>query len=165
MPGVKGAGGPIPKRSDQRRRRNKTKEPTKAAAGPDIGGGDRKPHSRWHPVAKRIFLSAVTSGQSEFYQESDWATLYLLCESIDRELKPQVVGMAEGEPVTRGLPPKGASLAAWSKVMTSLLFTEGDRRRAALELQRPQPEGEEGASDVSELDDYRRRLRGGDGAS
>lgn len=160
MPGVKGAGGPVPKRSDQRRRRNKAQEPTKAPAGGDGGGDERKPHSRWHPIAKRLYLSAAQSGQASFYEESDWATLYLLCESIDRELKPQIVGMVEGEPVTRAVPPKGASLAAWSKLMTSLLFTEGDRRRAQLELQRPGAEGGEEVAGVSELEEYRRRIHG-----
>ena len=158
-----GERGPIPKRSEQRRRRNKppTGETTKAPAASDGGDGDeRKPHSRWHPVAKRIYQSAAQSGQARFYEESDWATLYLLCESIDRELKPQVVGMVEGEPVTRAIPPKGASLAAWSKLMTSLLFTEGDRRRAQLELVRPDAGGGEEVAGVSELEEYRRRLHG-----
>lgn len=156
-----GERGPIPKRSDQRRRRNKPAggDTTKATAGEVVQDVERKPHSRWHPVAKRLYTSAAASGQAQFYEESDWATLYLLCESIDRELKPQVVGMVEGEPVTRAIPPKGASLAAWSKLMTSLLMTEGDRRRAQLELMKPSGPGEEVAG-VSELEEYRRRLHG-----
>lgn len=154
-----GARGPAPKRSDQRRRQNKPEVPVTEAQGaaevevPEV-------NSQWHPAAKRWFESLADSGQSRFYEPSDWATAYLLTESISRELKPQVVGTTDdGEVIKQHVPPKGASLAAWLKGMTALLVTEGDRRRAAVELQRPEPdEGE--AADVSHIEDARRRLHG-----
>ncbi len=55
--------------------------------------------------------------------------------------------------------PKGASLAAWLKGMAALMVTEGERRRAGLELQRgPTGVSGEEVGDVSELDEYRERL-------
>lgn len=161
MAGVKGSGGPPPKRSDQRRRANAPArgEPTKAAGAKKVTRPRVDP--KWHPVAKRWFESLAGSGQAQFYEPSDWATAYLLAESISRELHPQpiVVGKgADAEVQMVTLPPKGTALAAWLKGMTALMVTEGDRRRAALELQRPAA-GEADDGKVSHLDDARRRLR------
>lgn len=156
MSGVPGSGGPVPKRSDQRRRRNKTEPVTKAQ-----GNGSKPPpaDSKWHPVAKRWFQSLKQSGQSRFYEESDWALAFLLAESISRELKPQLVGTtADGEPIFWNQPPKGASLAAWLKAMSSLLVTEGDRRRIRMELETPPAVDPAEEAAVADLDDYRKRL-------
>jgi hypothetical protein len=163
MAGVKGSGGPPPKRSDQRRRTNSPpQEITKVDGGTEVVVPET--WEKWHPVAKQWFDSLRTSGQRVFYESSDWATAYLLAEAISRELNPQpIVSVVDGETTVEmvSLPPKGASLAAWLKGMTALLVTEGDRRRASLELQRPKNgEGEGGAASVSHLDDARDRLRG-----
>lgn len=164
-----GERGPVPKRSDQRRRTNKpakpvTKAPSKRAAkgsAPKTSATHR-PDPKWHPVAKRWFSSLARSGQSAFYEPSDWAAAFVIAESISRELHPQPVVDGDGNVTMVSFPPKGASLAAWLKGMSSLLVTEGDRRRASLELQRPGA-GEEASADVSELDEYRRRLQGSAG--
>jgi hypothetical protein len=117
-------------------------------------------NSKWHPVAKRWFESLAGSGQSVFYEPSDWATAYVVAESMSRELKPQLVGHTDdGKPIMAAMPPKGASLTAWLRAMTVLMATEGDRRRLRLELQRGTPE--EAEPDVSELAEYRRRLQSG----
>lgn len=155
MPGVPGRGGPVPKRSDQRRRVNKPpQEPTRAAGAVEVAVPDGDPD--WHPVALRLFESLKASGQARFYEPSDWATAFMLCESVSREMKPQPVG---DHGVLMELPPKAASIAAWLKGLTALMATEGDRRRAAMELQRPASPKEAGP-DVAEFDEYRRRLRG-----
>lgn len=158
MPGVKGAGGAVPKRSDQRRRRNKQPEPDRAPAREVTVP---EPGEKWHSIAVSWFESLKVSGQSVFYEQSDWATAYLLAESISRDLKPQVVGVNDetGEPVLATIPMKGASLAAYLKAMSVLLVTEGDRRRAGVELERGGAV-EPDRSEVAELDDYRRRLAG-----
>lgn len=149
--------GPPPKRSDQRRRANKPVVPVEIAEGASVV----KPppvNGKWHPVAKRWFQSLRESGQAKFYEPSDWATAYLIAEAMSRELQPQPVGTTDdGKVLMASLPPKGASLSAWLRAMTSLMVTEGDRRRLRLELQRPD-EGDEEATSVSELDEYRRRL-------
>lgn len=163
MSGVKGAGGPVPKKSNQKhghrtKAERDAKAPTKVVDPHEVVIPDPDPD--WHPVATRWFESLARSGQSNFYTNSDWGTAFLLAESISRELKPQVVGNTEaGEPVWASLPPKAASVAAWLKGMTALLATEGDRRRAAVELDRPQSQSEEGGGDVAWIDDARRRLR------
>lgn len=158
MAGVPGAGGVPPKRDAQRRRSNAPAlgEATAAPGAAVVEVPEADPE--WHPVALRWFESLAKSGQSVFYEPSDWLTAFMLAESMSRELKPQTVVDKEGNVHMVSLPPKGASLAAWLKGMTTLMVTEGDRRRARLELFRPSAGGEEDA-DVSELDDYRRRLR------
>lgn len=136
--------GPPPKRSAERRRSNKpaveviqvdietlVKEPIEIPA-PDEG---------WHPVARAWYGSLARSGQAIFYEPSDWATAYALAETLSRELNPQFIsyvdketGETMGEWVTT--PIKGASLSAILKGMTSLMVTEGDRRRLSIELER-----------------------------
>lgn len=153
--------GPPPKRSDQRRRQNKPSAPIETAPAarkvtvPPTNG-------KWHPVAKRWYQSLRKSGQSRFYEPSDWATAYLIAEAMSRELNPQVVGYykQDGErvPIFESRPPGGASLAAWLKAMTALMVTEGDRRRMRLELERPAPGGDGEDASVTLLDDYRSEL-------
>lgn len=160
MPGVKGAGGPPPKREAQRRRANKPVVPVETAAG--AAKVEVLPaNSKWHPIAKRLFESLGKSGQSVFYEPSDWAIAYLVAESISRELEPQMVGhTVDGRPVMAAVPVKGAALTAWLRAMTVLMATEGDRRRLRLELARVGAP-EEAGPDVSELTEYRRRLQSG----
>lgn len=152
--------GPPPKRSDQRRRTNKPAVPVDKAEG----AGPFEPPAAdegWHPVAVQWFSSLAGSGQARFYEPSDWATAFVIAESMSREFKPQVVGVdLEGKPIFAKVPPKGASLAAWLKGMTALMVTEGDRRRLRLELERPKPAGEEANGDVAWIDDARDRIRG-----
>lgn len=157
MSGVPGAGGPVPKRSSQRRRRNTPEVPVDEAPGA-AEVAVPAPDQGWHPMALAWFEALAASGQSAWYEPSDWATAVLVAESISRDLKPQVVGVTPetGEPVFAKIPLKGASLAAYLKAFGLLLVTEGDRRRARLELQRAQ--AEEAPADVSELDEYRSRL-------
>ena len=135
-----------PKRSDQRRRTNTPAagEPVKAPAGPVVSGVVADPS--WHPVMRRWFESLAESGQSAFYEASDWATAAVVAETMSRDL-------LDGEPV------KAASIAAFLKGCTALLATDGDRRRAALELQRG-PVVDEEAGHVEHLTDARLRLAG-----
>lgn len=157
--------GPPPKRQDQRRRVNKPEVEVEQSAGADVVEPPQ-PSDEWHPVARAWFGSLAVSGQSVFYEPSDWALAAVVAEAMSRELQPQPMTVGRGEDATVmmvTLPPKGASMAAWLKAMTALMVTEGDRRRLRLELVRQQGPDREEAADVSELDAARRRLRGGAG--
>jgi hypothetical protein len=168
-----GARGPIPKRSDQRRRTNSPASSTVTVTVPDYALAGQVsawavPDPEWHPVARRWFESLRASRQSVFYEPSDYAVAYLLAESMSRELSPQpmVVGKGADAHVEMVLlPPKGALIAVWLKGMTGLLATEGDRRRAGLELaRRPDPATADDLAAVTWLEDASRRLRGSGGA-
>lgn len=160
-----GERGPLPKRTEERRRRNKPDRPVdRVAVGGDIddlfgdeiadpavenriaaplaGGPVPIPEANpeWHEVAVRIYESLPVSGQSIFFEPSDWASAYLICESISRDLSPQKVNVAShGEPPEYEeivQPMKGANLAAYLKGLSGLGMTEGDRRRMSIELTR-----------------------------
>lgn len=115
------------------------------------GSGMIPADEKWHKVAKQWYEALAQSGQKIYYQPSDWATAYLLCESLSRDLKPQFVGISEqtGEVMMEAIPLKGASLAAYLKGFTALLATEGDRRRMQMELERESLKGQ-GKDDVAE---------------
>jgi hypothetical protein len=95
----------------------------------------------WHPIAHQAYWSLAASGQVIFMEPSDWMTAYALCETLSRELKakPIVVPGGEGEASTIQWviqPVNGSVLSSFLKGWTSLLATEGDRRRLRIELER-----------------------------
>lgn len=96
------------------------------------------PNPTWEPAAKEWYLSLHESGQAIFYEPSDWATAWIMAESISRDLAPQFVAIAEatGEVIRERVPLKGASLGAYLKGFTQLMATEGERRRLRIELER-----------------------------
>ena len=117
-----GERGPVPKRSEQRIRRNKDyPEITKAEAGGHFPA-PFEPDEAWHPIALEFWGSLQHSGQARFYEQSDWVAAYILCEHLSRELKPQFIGFAKSfdastgnsieTPLTMKVPLKGANLSA-----------------------------------------------------
>lgn len=139
-----GAHGPIPKRSEERRRRNKDDGPEliqAPAGGPEDLPDLPEPDPLWHQIAADWYLSLQQSGQAAFYEPSDWAVARYAADLMSKVLLSE-----------RG--PNGQLVAALNSVMSSLLTTEGDRRRARMELERKKPAGPKLAS-VSPLDSYR----------
>lgn len=137
-----GERGPAPKRDGQRRRANKPADGEAEHAvsdgtcyGPDLIGN----HSA---VGKRFYGALRVSGQAQFYEPSDWAVAELVVLAIDQYVKK----------------PSAATFQVIEAAWAPLLVTEGDRRRARLELERGEPE--EGAGDVSWIDQYRTRESG-----
>lgn len=144
-----GIPGPVPKKDAERRRRNKTPDhgenlsaiPAQVVNVDELLVGEvevPEPDEGWHPIALQMYESVMKSGQILWMEPSDWSALYLLCESISRDLKPQVIGINEetGKPIMATIPLKGASLTAYLKGMASLMMLEGDRRKLRLELER-----------------------------
>lgn len=146
-------------RSEQRRRRNADDLPISHAPAasrvtvPKAGKG-------WHRIARRWYRSLGGSGQSAFYEPSDWAVAYLVAESMSRDLGEQFLGINEktGEVEYGVIPLKGASLNAYLKAFAALMVTEGDRRRMRLELQRNAEVDEDHEAGVAVMDEWRDRL-------
>ena len=119
--------GPPPKRSDQRRRRNKPDEsqpkltvvkdevPRAAVKAPRVSPS-------WHPLMKDWFRSLKESRQAQLYEPSDWQTARLLAEVMSQELNSE-----------KGV--KATMLAEFNSAAGSLLTTEGERRRLRVEFQ------------------------------
>lgn len=126
MPGRPGSGGPVPKRSDQRRRRNVPAVPVdKAPSG--IAAPESAPPAdeRWLPETTELYESFARSGQAAFYEPSDWQLLRFGCRLVDG--------------LYRSGKPSGQMVVAVLGLFSSLLATEGDRRRLRLELTRETP--------------------------
>lgn len=114
--------GPVPKRSEQRRRRNRPD-------GPDLtrvtGAARVKPPAEtrsWHPAAKRWFRSLKHSGQQVFYEPSDWAYAQLAADLLSEELRRDK--------------PRAATINQVLGMMDNLLTSEGARRRLRVEMVR-----------------------------
>lgn len=133
---------PVPKRDSQVRRRNKDRQQAeKGTLAVEVE--QPEPREGLHPQAASWYRSLATSGQAEFYADSDWQVALLCAEAIH-------LFMETG---------RATLLAEVTRMRSQLLDTEGDRRRVRLELERVT--ANEGAGDVSWIDDARRRLDAG----
>jgi len=97
----------------------------------------------WHPIARDWYCSLDESGQSQFFEPSDWQAARYVAEVMSKNL-------AAGR--------FSAMLfsAVWS-AMTELLSTEASRRRVRMEIEREAGEATPPAG-VTALDEYRRSL-------
>lgn len=145
MAGVPGRGGPVPKRSDQRRRRNKPEIKVEAAPAA-VRTSPPSADDAWHPIAADWYRSLAASGQAAFYEPSDWQTARYLAEAMSRNLQAEKFSAVLFASVMSG--------------MTSLLATEGDRRRLRIELERAATADTDEDAAVAKLDEYRKRLSG-----
>lgn len=137
-----GTRGPVPKRSESRQRRNTPESTITKAVGAErvtIPPANRD----WHPIAKRLWNSMKESGQSKFYEPSDWALAYSLMDDLSY--------------YKNASKRSGQMLASIMASMSSLLLTEGDRRRVQMELSRPTQEQLE-SEGVTEMNAWREKL-------
>jgi hypothetical protein len=123
--------GPMPKRSDERTRKNKDESGLELKKG--VARGYKrwpKADPEWHPRAKEVFASLGTSGMEAFYEESDIAYAKLLCDAL-----------------TDWYAGKSAmKLQAILGGLANLGMTEGERRKMRIELELPEiPEESAGA--------------------
>jgi hypothetical protein len=137
-----GERGPIPKRSESRQRRN-----TPASSITKAPGADRviipAANKEWHPIATRLWRSLAKSGQSKFYEPSDWALAYSLMDDLSY--------------YKFATKRSGQMLASIMASLSTLLLTEGDRRRVSMELSRPTAEQLE-SEGVTEMKQWQERL-------
>lgn len=159
-----GERGPVPKRSEERLgHRAKDEKPTQApSATPRRIPMPRVPElDTWHPLAKDWYCSLEHSGQSIYYEFSDWMTARMVAEQMSRELEDKFVAVSDaGEPIFVKAPIPGQSMNAILKAMSSLLVTEGDRRRASLELNRAANDRDEDAKILQLVRDTEREAFG-----
>lgn len=141
-----GARGPVGKRSDERHGHRTQAEQagvTKAAGAAPCEAPP--PRDTWHSTARDWYLSLAASGQSAFYEPSDWATARYIAEAMSLNLEQGKFSAILFSAVLSGA--------------SSLLATEGDRRRLKLELERapaePDPAQETAVSNIA---DARARL-------
>jgi len=134
------ARGPVPKRTAERRRRNAVPGETTV----HMPGRVRVPSlpATAHPIARRWYLSLKQSGQSQFFEPSDWAAALLVAETM-----------------TKLLTARRFSAQLFSGVwaaMEDLMTTEQARRRARLEVERGVPEDDENGPTA--IDEYKKAM-------
>jgi len=130
--------GPIPKRSDERIRRNKPDVPVEKldAIGivqvPELGIDDP------HPFIVDFYESLKDSAQSRYYEPSDWQYARWLMYAMNDYIS--------------GRKPSAVMFQSINTALSDLLITEGERRRVRLEIERGQS-GQEDAQ-VTSIEDY-----------
>lgn len=138
-----GTRGPIPKRMNQRLG-HLTKADKAGVSRVKSAGAVKPPRLRKdiHHVARSWYESLAQSGQSKYYEPSDWALAVYAAEAMSRSL--------EGDRFSSDLFRQVFSVAE------SLLTTEWARRRARIEVDR----SEDGEDDESRrpVVDYRKML-------
>lgn len=144
-----GERGPIPNRSDQRRRMNKPEIDIASVEGTDPDAITiPEANDLWHHAAKRWYESLAESAQSIWFEPSDWAQAWVLAEFLDVALQ-------------QGMKPNGQLIATWLSGAAELLTTEGSRRRMRIELAKAGQSDDDGElAAVTVLDDLRTRLQG-----
>jgi hypothetical protein len=142
MAGKAGTRGPVPKRSSERRRRNKDSQVETAKPMSDRV---EQPlvDDRWHPIARDWYESLAESGQAQFFEPSDWQYARVVADILSRLLKQR--GRVSAQ-----------LFAAVTSSMNDLLTTEASRRRVRLEIERGKG-GEQPASVIA-IADYQKTL-------
>jgi hypothetical protein len=138
-----GARGPVPKRSEERVRRNKPETPVDKI---EVVGPVEVPPLNFndpHPLTVDLYASLSESAQSRFYEPSDYQIARAILHFFDIEVKK---GKASAQMVQ----------TIFSQ-LTDLLLTEGARRRVRLEVERDQAAGEV----IEVADMFRARLMEG----
>lgn len=130
--------GPVPKRTDQRARRNKTPEGAEVVRLTTTS--QVKPPAEdksWHITAKRWFRSLKKSSQNQFYEQSDWAYAQLAADLLSAEMNRDK--------------PRAVMVSQILSMMDNLLTSEGARRRVRIELVRA-GQDEDQVADIVPMD-------------
>ena len=146
-----GVRGPIGKRDEERIRRNLPEDPTVTVQMhglvtiPDLG--DMSHLGETHPLITDMYESIKQSASVRYYEPTDWQFARLTLYTLNQEL---IAAAHNGKPV-------GAmKLTAINQMLSALLLTEGDRRRARLEIERAPVEASGKVLDVTHM--LRQRL-------
>ena len=142
-----GIRGPVPKRSDQRHGHRKA-EPGDSAPPPSSAAKFTPPPAKatWNHTAKQWYWSLKKSGQAVWYQPSDWMYAYVWADLLSRQLESDK--------------PSAMMLTAWNAAASSLLVTEGDRRRVRIELEKAGKADPDKDAGVASMEAWRTKLAG-----
>lgn len=105
----------------------------------------------WHPAARDWFRSLRHSGQAVFFEPSDVEAARILGWALT-----EIMNASKFSPTAFG--------EVWG-AMGDLLTTEGARRKARIELQKPEAADQGPSAGVSHLADARARMEAGRSAT
>lgn len=95
-----------------------------------------------HPIAAGMYKSLTESGQARYFEPSDWQRARLMCEMVSRLLNAGKLS--------------AMLYTAIQQDMNSLLFTEGERRKVRMEIERGSADTSEQDARVAQMAAYRR---------
>lgn len=138
--------GPVPKRSDARRRANKPEgaQLIKARAGSAINWPDAP--KDWPPLIVELYKALPVSGMAAFYEQTDVAMARVVLDGLATTVNSGKIN--------------GQLWSAAISALESLGVTEGDRRRMRIELERVPGEDPEETAAVADFAAYQRKLGG-----
>lgn len=147
-----GVRGPIPKRDEERVRRNIPEDPTVTVQMPGLVSipelGDISHLGETHPLVVEMYEAMQSSASVKYFEPTDWQFARLTLYTLNQEL---IAAQHNGKPVG------SMKLTAINQMLSALLLTEGDRRRARLEIERaPAESGSGKVLDVTDM--LRQRL-------
>lgn len=131
-----GITGPVPKRSDERIRRNAEVIPIEKLAAAGLVIAPALALDDPHPMVVNFYDSLKESAQAKYYEPSDWEYARYVMYFINKLLRQQ------GNP-------SAVMFAAINTALSNLLVTEGDRRRVRIEVER---DGQE--ADITDIATY-----------
>lgn len=143
-----GTRGPIAGRSEDTIRRNIGDPITKI----DIKGPVEVPElgiKNPHPIVADLYESMRDSGQAQYYEPSDWQYARLTMHLLNDMIKPKRVKGKDGR--YRQSQVSAMMVTSINQMLTSLLLTEGDRRRVRIEVERNQGGGEATVTPISDV--------------
>jgi hypothetical protein len=141
--------GPLPKRTDQLIRRNIPEVPVDKVTAIGKVPIPALDIDHAHPLVVDLYQSLKESAQNKFYEPSDWQTARLVMFALNQEL---TATYKDGS--TR--PISAVKLQVINQMMASLMMTEGERRRARLEIERDQTGASGEIVQISDL--FKQRL-------
>lgn len=136
----------VPKREDELlwdRSKNGNREKSAVTKGVRMPVTSRpSANLNWADWLQEYYNALGSSGQSVFYQNTDWHHAYFVFEQLDAHVKS---GMRSA-----------VLFQALNSALISLLVTEGERRRVRIELDAPPGEGK--SASVVAMENAKRRL-------
>ncbi len=139
-----GERGPVPKRSSERRRRNKDSvvETVELKGLGPVPVPESDP--AWHPRAREWYESLADSGQSKYFEPSDWQAARVLADALTKCLRMKRFSAVLFASVWAG--------------MADLLTTEASRRRVRMEIERDLAGDLEESARVVAIASYRKAV-------
>lgn len=117
-----GATGPVPKRSEERIRRNKPEMEITQIQAPGVVEKPDLGIPMPHPIIQDFWDSIGDSAQIEYYEPSDWAFLRFTLHFADQQVK--------------AAKPSAQMFQGITSALSDLLVSEGSRRRVRMEIER-----------------------------
>jgi hypothetical protein len=115
--------GPVPKRPEERVRRNDDVIPTdKVEVFGDVVVPPLNMPFEPHPLVIDFYDGLINSAQAALYEPSDWEYARIVCFML--------------QTLVTSSKPSSEMYKAWQTATSNLLVTEGDRRRLRIEIAR-----------------------------